>query len=117
MKSVPMSIEVLQGGFIWDWVDQGLETQKNGQKIWAFGGDFGASGTPSDLNFCINGLVQPDRRASPHLFEAKKVMQPVTFQADLEQGTVTIQNRCWPAAHVTTDEYRLQLAAEHLQIS
>lgn len=84
---------VLQGGFIWDWVDQGLETQKNGQKIWAFGGDFGASGTPSDLNFCINGLVQPDRRASPHLFEAKKVMQPVTFQADLEQGTVTIQNR------------------------
>jgi beta-galactosidase len=103
MKSVPMSIEVLQGGFIWDWVDQGLETQKNGQRIWAFGGDFGASGTPSDLNFCINGLVQPDRRASPHLFEAKKVMQPVTFQADLEQGTVTIQNRCLPAAHVTTD--------------
>eukprot|EP00435_Cladocopium_sp_Y103_P059593 s423_g21.t1 len=90
---------VLQGGFIWDWVDQGLETQKNGQKIWAFGGDFGAKGTPSDLNFCINGLVQPDRRASPHLFEAKKVMQPVTFQADLEAGTVTIQNRINVPAH------------------
>lgn len=85
---------MLQGGFIWDWVDQGLETQKNGKKIWAFGGDFGAKGTPSDLNFCINGLVQPDRSPSPHLLEAKKVMQPVTFQADLDAGTVEIQNRC-----------------------
>ena len=86
--------KVLQGGFIWDWVDQGLETQKNGKIIWAFGGDFGAKGTPSDLNFCINGLVQPDRKPSPHLFEAKKVMQPVTFKANLEAGTVQIQNRC-----------------------
>eukprot|EP00913_Durusdinium_trenchii_P019465 g18299.t1 len=84
---------VLQGGFIWDWVDQGLETQKNGKTIWAFGGDFGAKGTPSDLNFCINGLVQPDRTPSPHLFEAKKVMQPVTFREDIEAGTIEIQNR------------------------
>ena len=84
---------VLQGGFIWDWVDQGVETQKNGQKIWAYGGDFGAKGTPSDYNFCINGLVQPDRTPSPHLFEAKKVMQPVTFRADVEAGTIEVQNR------------------------
>lgn len=84
--------EVLQGGFIWDWVDQGLKYSRNGKSIWAFGGDFNPD-HPSDLNFCINGLVQPDRRPSPHLFEAKKVMQPVTFQADLETGTVQIQNR------------------------
>ena len=53
----------LQGGFIWDWVDQGLrcETQE-GRTYWAYGGDFGDE--PNDTNFCINGLVWPDR--TPH---------------------------------------------------
>jgi len=73
---------ILQGGFIWDWVDQGVATKKNGRDIWAFGGDFGGKDTPSDNNFCINGLVQPDRKPSPHLFEAKKCMQPVDFEAE-----------------------------------
>ena len=68
-----VSLKVLQGGYIWDWVDQGLATQKNGKSIWAFGSDFGGKDTPTDLNFCINGLVQPDRKPNPHLFEAKKV--------------------------------------------
>lgn len=85
---------VLQGGFIWDWVDQGLETQKNGKKIWAFGSDFGGKDTPTDLNFCINGLVQPDRKPNPHLFEAKKVMQFVTYRAvDLATGIIEVRNR------------------------
>lgn len=96
VTSVAVIREVLQGGFIWDWVDQGLKHDRNGKSIWAFGGDFNPD-HPSDLNFCINGLVQPDRKPSPHLFEAKKVMQPVTFLADLETGTVQIQNRSLPA--------------------
>eukprot|EP00931_Biecheleriopsis_adriatica_P116546 TRINITY_DN92180_c0_g1_i1.p1 TRINITY_DN92180_c0_g1~~TRINITY_DN92180_c0_g1_i1.p1 ORF type:complete len:1238 (+),score=243.82 TRINITY_DN92180_c0_g1_i1:25-3738(+) len=91
---------VLQGGFIWDWVDQGIETKKNGKSIWAFGGDFGGKDTPSDMNFCINGLIQPDRTASPHLIESKKVMQPVSFSlqkvytepADL-YSEVSVKNR------------------------
>ena len=43
----------LQGGFIWDWVDQGfLKTNENGEKYWAYGGDYGEEGIPSDGNFC-----------------------------------------------------------------
>src|ERR1035441_6329087 len=66
----------LQGGFIWDWVDQGLrqrqqhlplphfEQVKAGDKtFWAYGGDFGPAGTPSDDNFCCNGLVT-DRKST-----------------------------------------------------
>ncbi len=59
----------LQGGFIWDWVDQGLlKTNENGEKYWAYGGDYGEAGMPSDGNFCINGLVWPDRTAHPGLY-------------------------------------------------
>ena len=52
-----------QGGFIWDWVDQGLvQRLPDGRTRWAYGGDFGDQ--PNDKQFCINGLVFPDR--SPH---------------------------------------------------
>jgi beta-galactosidase len=85
---------VLQGGFIWDWVDQGVKSDKNGKQIWAFGGDYGGPDTPSDNNFNINGLVQPDRKPSPHLHEAKKVQQPVSFElVDGSVGDVRIRNR------------------------
>lgn len=72
----------LQGGFIWDWVDQGLvKKDTDGQPFWAFGGDFGPAGVPSDGNFCCNGLVQPDRTPHPALYEVKKVYQPIGFKA------------------------------------
>eukprot|EP00929_Paragymnodinium_shiwhaense_P078999 TRINITY_DN41006_c0_g1_i1.p1 TRINITY_DN41006_c0_g1~~TRINITY_DN41006_c0_g1_i1.p1 ORF type:complete len:1244 (+),score=201.97 TRINITY_DN41006_c0_g1_i1:43-3774(+) len=85
---------VLQGGFIWDWVDQGIRTtSKKGNSIWGFGGDFGGSDAPSDNNFCINGLIQPDRVPNPHLYETKKCMQPVGFEAvDLEKGSIRVRN-------------------------
>ncbi len=57
----------VQGGFIWDWVDQGLAAEKNGKKYWCWGGDYGPSGTPSDDNFCMNGIVNPDRTPHPAL--------------------------------------------------
>ena len=66
----------LQGGFIWDWVDQGLQKfDSTGRKFWAFGGDFGPKDVPSDGNFCANGLVFPDRLPHPGLSEVKKVYQ------------------------------------------
>ncbi len=69
----------LQGGFIWDWVDQGLEeVAPNGRRYWAYGGDFGD--TPNDRNFCINGLVWPDRTPHPALWEFRKLFQPVQFR-------------------------------------
>ncbi len=62
----------IQGGFIWDWVDQGIvKTDKNGKNYWAWGGDFGPAGTPSDGNFCMNGVVNADRTPHPGLFQVK----------------------------------------------
>ena len=71
----------LQGGFIWDWVDQGfsMKTAK-GEPYWGYGGDWGPPGTPSDRNFCCNGLVGPDRAPHPGLFEVKKVYQYVKIR-------------------------------------
>jgi beta-galactosidase len=85
----------LQGGFIWDWVDQGfLRTNENGEKYWTYGGDYGDPGIPSDGNFCINGLVWPDRMGHPGLNEVKKVYQYVGFTpVDLKTGMIKIKNK------------------------
>jgi beta-galactosidase len=87
--------EVLQGGFIWDWVDQGLlTTNEEGEEFWAYGGDFGPEDVPSDGNFCLNGLVNPDRQPKPHLQEVKKVYQYIEFQpVELIKGTISIRNK------------------------
>lgn len=86
---------VLQGGFIWDWVDQGLlTTNEAGEEYWAYGGDFGPDTVPSDGNFCNNGLVNPDRAVKPHLLEVKKVYQNIGFSAvDLKAGIISIKNK------------------------
>ena len=85
----------LQGGFIWDWVDQGLvKKNEKGEEYWAYGGDFGPEDVPSDQNFCINGLVNPDRTPHPGLFEVKKVYQYIKIQPDdLKNGKVSITNK------------------------
>ena len=84
----------LQGGCIWDWVDQGLLTKDaQGRKFYAYGGDFGEN-MPSDGNFCINGLVDPDRKPHPQLAEVRKVYQPVKIEAvDLDSLKFRIINR------------------------
>lgn len=82
----------LQGGFIWDWVDQGIWLDRDGG-FWAYGGDYG-KGMPSDGNFCCNGLVNPDRRPHPALQEVKKVYQNFLFSSgDIQSGKITITNR------------------------
>ncbi len=81
----------LQGGFIWDWVDQGLWVDSLGG-YWGYGGDWGVN-APSDGNFCCNGLVNPDRRTHPGLMEVKKVYQNVRFEpVDLAKGVFNIRN-------------------------
>lgn len=71
----------LQGGLIWDWVDQGFtKTTATGEKYWAYGGDWGPPGTPSDQNFMCNGLVSPDRTPHPGIWEVKKVYQSVKIK-------------------------------------
>jgi len=70
----------MQGGFIWDWMDQGLvKKDENGNEFWAYGGDFEPEGVYNDGNFVLNGLVNPDRSPHPGLFEVKKVYQDLHF--------------------------------------
>ncbi len=83
----------LQGGFIWDWVDQGLlQTDERGRRYWAYGGDFGDE--PNDVNFCINGMVWPDLEPHPAMYEIKKLTQPLRVEArSLSAGRIRIHNR------------------------
>ena len=83
----------LQGGFIWDFVDQGFRrVNADGTEGFVYGGDFGDE--PNDGNFILNGIVFPDRTPSPALYEYKKVLEPVKVEAvDLEQGLVRVVNR------------------------
>lgn len=68
----------LQGGFVWDWVDQALtKKDESGNPFWAYGGDFGDK--PNDRQFCLNGLVFPDRTPHPALSEAQRTQQFFTF--------------------------------------
>lgn len=67
----------LQGGFIWDWVDQGLsQWDEDGKHFWTYGGDFGDE--INDRQFCINGLIFPDRTVHPTLEEAKYCQRMIT---------------------------------------
>ena len=71
----------LQGAFIWDWVDQGFAKKNDkGELFWAYGGDYGPPDTPSDGDFCCNGLVAPDRTPHPALWEVKKVYQNIKIR-------------------------------------
>ena len=71
----------LQGGFIWDWVDQTFAIKDENQRnIWAFGGDMGFVGVVNDSNFCANGLIAADRTPHPHIYEVKKVLQYIHFE-------------------------------------
>ena len=83
----------LQGGFIWDWVDQGLEAVDSaGRKYWKYGGDFGDR--PSDLDFICNGLVFPDRSPKPVLAECLKLFQPVAASSEHPMtGRIRVRNR------------------------
>jgi beta-galactosidase/beta-glucuronidase len=82
----------LQGGFIWDWVDQGFRRIAPDGQIWyAYGGDFGDE--PNDGAFCLNGLVDAGRAPRPALWECKKVLESVSVTPiDLAAGVVRIHN-------------------------
>ena len=93
----------LQGGFIWDWVDQTFALKdENNRDIWGYGGDMGFVGVPNDSSFCVNGLVAADRSPHPHLYEAKKVLQYISFEAVPLAEAVKIINR---HDFLTTDIY------------
>ncbi len=86
----------LQGGFIWDWVDQALAARDDqGRFFWAYGGDFGKD-APSDNNFLCNGLVSPDRKFHPGAFEVRHVYQNVEMtltEANSREWVLDVWNR------------------------
>jgi beta-galactosidase len=84
----------MQGGFIWDWVDQGIKTKnENGKTYWAYGGDFGAGHLQNDENFCANGLVAADRSPHPGIYEVKKIYQDIIFKdKDWQNGVILVEN-------------------------
>lgn len=88
----------LQGGFIWDWVDQGLTVTRNGKTFYAFGGDFEPAsvfeGKGNDRNFSCNGVVNADRIPTPGAYEVKKVYQNIqTKLVDKESYRIEVKNK------------------------
>ena len=85
----------LQGGFIWEFWDHGLVQElPDGRTHWAYGGDFGDE--PNDGNFVMDGLVWPDRRPKPSLFEHRQIAAPVRFTGTddtVATGTVAVESR------------------------
>lgn len=83
----------LQGGFVWEWFDHGIESfTESGEKYYRYGGDFGDD--PSNKDFCIDGLIMPDRTPSPGLYEYKKVIEPITATAvDIQKGIINLLSR------------------------
>ncbi|HEY9075286.1 MAG TPA: glycoside hydrolase family 2 TIM barrel-domain containing protein [Anaerolineaceae bacterium] len=83
----------IRGGFVWDWVDQGLSQKLEDGTVWyAYGGDFGDE--KSDFNFCDNGILFPDRTPHPALYEFKKMYQPVKIEmVDFAEKKFAVTNK------------------------
>ncbi|MBP5231988.1 MAG: DUF4981 domain-containing protein [Planctomycetes bacterium] len=84
----------LQGGFIWDWIEQGIRMVDDAtdEEFWAYGGDFGDE--PNDSDFCCNGMIMPDHEPKPQMWEWKKIAQPLQVVAkDVRKGKFAIKNR------------------------
>lgn len=82
----------LMGGCVWEWSDHGIKTEtKDGTPFYAYGGDFGDK--PNDGNFCIDGLITPDRKPHTGLLELKKVIAPIRIEEqDLRNGEIKVTN-------------------------
>ena len=104
------SSKYMQGGFIWDWVDQGLYNQdENGKGYWAYGGDLGSDKYHNDENFNCNGLVAPDRTPHAGLFEVKKAYQYIQFKVkNLNEGIISVKNM-YDFTNLTNYNFRWEL--------
>lgn len=94
----------LQGGFIWEWYDHGIYTEEDGNTYYRYGGNYGDF--PTNGNFCIDGLVMPDRTPSPALLEYKQIIAPVEILK--VQGTVS---------ELILNNYYDFLTLEHLKLN
>ena len=98
----------LQGGFIWDWVDQGyLEHDADGRAYYGFGGDYGDF--PNDANFCCNGVVWPDRTPHPGIWEHHRLGRPLRARL-VQRAPLRIEITNWNN-FVDSAGYRVRLIA------
>jgi beta-galactosidase len=121
----------LQGGFIWDWVDQGLRqpqarttrahfvTVTPGEKtFWAYGGDFGPLDVPSDNNFNCNGLVTADREPHPGLYQVKHIYQYVHSKL-IDGAARTVEVKNWydfiNLKDIATGSWKLKADGKEIQ--
>jgi len=107
----------IQGTFIWDWVDQTfIKRTKEGKTIEAFGGDMGVYKVINDSNFCANGLVSSIRELHPHIWEVKKIYQPVDFNTvELTNNQFTITN-CNDFTNLNQYDFSWKIEANGKQI-
>ncbi|MGG7143129.1 glycoside hydrolase family 2 TIM barrel-domain containing protein [Clostridium nigeriense] len=102
------SYDNLQGGFIWDWVDQTVNTPIPGnpsETYWAYDGDWGVETSSGNKNFCVNGIVSPDRTPQPELYEVKKVYQSIQMKLkDSENNIISITNE---NIDINLNEYKM----------
>lgn len=84
----------MQGGFIWDWVDQGIKTKDdNGKTFWAYGGDLGGFYLQNDENGVADGLLSANRTPDPGAYEVKKGYQNIAFKSlDVNKGSFIVEN-------------------------
>ncbi|WP_345829037.1 beta-galactosidase [Erwinia sp. HDF1-3R] len=101
----------LQGGFVWDWVDQSLlKREADGQQWFAYGGDFGDK--PNDRQFCMNGLLFADRTPHPSLYEAKRAQQFYQFRLIAHAPLVIEIESEYLFRHSDNERLRWQVCAE-----
>tara|TARA_R110000787_G_scaffold129264_2_gene241080 strand:- start:3125 stop:6355 length:3231 start_codon:yes stop_codon:yes gene_type:complete len=105
----------LQGGFIWDWVDQSIwKTNEKGEKYYAYGGDYGEN-MPSDNSFLNNGIVFPDRTPQPALYEVKKAHEFINFKNkginEYEELRVLVEN-LYDFTNLNQFHFTVQIKAE-----
>ena len=101
------------GAFIWDWVDQGLDkTDADGNHFWTYGGDYNER--VHDFDFCINGLIWPDRTPHPGMWEHKRIVQPAEVTlTSLTSRHITIRSkRCFTDFSETTLQWSLCVDGE-----
>ncbi len=96
----------MQGGFIWEWYNQGYpEKDEQGRFYWAYGGDLNGYKNLYHDNFCMDGLITPDQNYMPHTYIVKKVYQNILFKSkDPDKGILTVVND-FKFTDLTPDNY------------
>ncbi len=96
--------DCIQGHYVWEWCDHGIQAQDDNGNVWyKFGGDYGDY--PNNYNFCLDGLIYSDQTPGPGLKEYKQVIAPVKIHAlDLTHGELKVENKLW---FTTLDDYTL----------